>query len=74
MKNKGNYHIELLAQKRRGSQKGTTWTLGAGITQTFTYKGHWCIEILQGDAADVEIVEVSTHGGQNKGENRLGMA
>ena len=73
VKNRGDYPIELCAQKRRGAQRGALITLEPHEEHCYNYRGHWCIEISHGEPTDIEIVEWQGAGGETKGDNRLGM-
>ena len=75
LNNKGNSEIELLSQEKGAHRRGFPFLLRAGVTQVFNFKGSWVIEIVSGNAVDLDIVEFETHGGsKKKKDNVLGMA
>jgi len=66
--NNGSYPIEVQAQKRRGVAKGCVVTIPARSTETYDYKGHWCLQIVRGNPKDVTVDRVETRGGGTLGD------
>lgn len=77
LRNAGTQDIVLSSQPRGGEKVIATHVLKCGETETFDYKGNWCVELrcaADGDRSqpDIELVEFQTSGGGHYG-NKLGM-
>ncbi|GAM26785.1 hypothetical protein SAMD00019534_099600 [Acytostelium subglobosum LB1] len=66
IRNKSSRPVTIRAQKRRGARKGAPIELGICQERSFTYKGHLCIEVLDGDYTAIGITYFSTTGGNEK--------
>ncbi|KAN0022897.1 hypothetical protein ACTFIU_005638 [Dictyostelium citrinum] len=55
----------IRGQKRRGVQKGNPFTLLPLYERTFSYKGHWCFEIIEGEVNQIDIIKINPREGGN---------
>eukprot|EP01133_Synstelium_polycarpum_P017003 gene17003-20233_t len=63
IKSHSNSPILVRGQKRRGYFKGLPTLLAPHSETTYSYKGHWCVEVLEGDHSLLEITYYSINGG-----------
>ncbi|EGC36587.1 hypothetical protein DICPUDRAFT_87364 [Dictyostelium purpureum] len=65
---KNNSRIEratLRGQKRRSVKKGNIFELLPMQERTFSFKGHWCLEIIKGEVNQIEIIKINHSNGGN---------
>ncbi|EFA83746.1 hypothetical protein PPL_02813 [Heterostelium album PN500] len=60
IRNRSNRPITFRGQKRRGYTKGNPITLQPRAEQSYSYKGHWCMEVIDGDYQNLEIIHLNT--------------
>ncbi|KAN0035726.1 hypothetical protein ACTA71_005014 [Dictyostelium dimigraforme] len=53
----------LRGQKRRGVQKGNPFTLLPLQERTFSFKGHWCFEIIDGEVNQIDVIKINPREG-----------
>eukprot|EP01133_Synstelium_polycarpum_P014803 gene14803-17502_t len=66
LKNNGFKDITIESQKRLSDIIGGSCTLKAGESQTFAFKGTWCISVTGGDPSTLELSRVETNSGSDK--------
>ncbi|KAK5578016.1 hypothetical protein RB653_002966 [Dictyostelium firmibasis] len=53
----------LRGQKRRGILKGNPFTLLPLHERTFSFKGHWCFEIIEGEVNQIDVIKINPREG-----------
>ncbi|EFA83626.1 hypothetical protein PPL_02692 [Heterostelium album PN500] len=71
LKNIGKQDIKLEAHKRMSDEIGGNCLLKSGETQTFAYKGVWCICVVEGQHSSLELIRAETNSGGDKPEGDL---
>ncbi|KYQ94254.1 hypothetical protein DLAC_04551 [Tieghemostelium lacteum] len=74
LKNIGTTPILIQSHKRMSDEIGGQCTLDPNESQTFAYKGSWCIAVLEGDFNSLELLKVETNSGSDKPIGDLQMA
>ncbi|KAL6063579.1 hypothetical protein QOT17_011458 [Balamuthia mandrillaris] len=55
--------VILTSQKRKNKKKFGMCELKAGQKQTFNFRGHWCIQVTEGDTAFIKVKRFNRNGG-----------
>ncbi|KAN0004399.1 hypothetical protein ACTFIZ_010551 [Dictyostelium cf. discoideum] len=55
----------LRGQKRRSVQKGNPFTLLPLHERTFSFKGHWCFEVIDGEVNQIDVIKINPREGGN---------
>lgn len=55
----------LRGQKRRSVQKGNPFSLLPLHERTFSFKGHWCFEIIDGEVNQIDVIKINPREGGN---------
>lgn len=72
LENIGDTTIKLVSWNRSTQERVGEFDLRPMTKQGFDFKGHFCIEIEEGDASKLRVIDFTTKGG-GKGDS-LGMA
>ncbi|GAM21847.1 hypothetical protein SAMD00019534_050220 [Acytostelium subglobosum LB1] len=71
LKNNGQSPIKIESHKRMSGETGGECIIDAGASMTFSYKGTWCICVVEGVPSSLELVRAETNSGGDKPEGDL---